>query len=158
MFTPNDPKETAVRLSRFDHDDVLAAYSPHGFVLDGIEWPTVEHYYQATKFSGAYFTRVSKQPTPDAATKTGDSLFAGFVGQRKKDWKEKRQVMMTRAVYTKCRSHPEVSEALLATGDELILDCSSYDYFWGVGRDGRGENTYGKVLMNVRDKLREEAA
>lgn len=157
MFTPNDPKKNAIRLSRFDSTDLLAAYSPHGFKLDGKDWPTVEHYYQATKFSGSYFERICAEETPEAATKVGNGVVAGFIGGRNKDWKQKRQVMMTRAVYTKCRSHAEVAEALLATGDEEIIDTSAYDYFWGIGRDGRGENTYGQVLMNVRSKLKEEA-
>jgi ribA/ribD-fused uncharacterized protein len=63
---------------------------------------------------------------------------------------------MTRAVYIKCRTHPEIAEALLATGDQVLVESSNYDYFWGCGRDRRGENMYGKVLMNVREKLRDE--
>ena len=31
-----------------------------------------------------------------------------------------------------------------------------YDCYWGCGRDTRGLNTYGKVLMNVRARLRKE--
>jgi ribA/ribD-fused uncharacterized protein len=65
--------------------------------------------------------------------------------------------MMTRAVYTKCRAHPEVAERLLATGDAKLVENSQYDYFWGCGRDRRGHNTYGKVLMDVRSRLREES-
>jgi predicted NAD-dependent protein-ADP-ribosyltransferase YbiA (DUF1768 family) len=38
----------------------------------------------------------------------------------------------------------------------MLVESSNYDYFWGCGRDRRGENMYGKVLMNVREKLREE--
>ncbi len=63
---------------------------------------------------------------------------------------------MTRAVYTKCRTHPNIARELLATGDETLVDNNQYDYFWGCGRDRRGNNAYGKALMNVRAKLREE--
>ena len=63
---------------------------------------------------------------------------------------------MTRAVYIKCRTHSEVSQALLATGKETLVESSQYDYFWGCGRDGRGNNAFGKVLMAVRDKLTQE--
>jgi hypothetical protein len=65
---------------------------------------------------------------------------------------------MTRAFYLKCRTHPEAAEALLATGERPILETSQYDYFWGCGRDLRGENAYGQVLMAVRQRLREEQA
>ena len=64
--------------------------------------------------------------------------------------------MMTRAVYIKCRTHEEVAAALLATGDQQIVESSQYDYYWGCGRDGRGHNAFGKVLMAVRDKLKQE--
>ena len=74
----------------------------------------------------------------------------------RKDWPQIRQVMMTRAVYIKCRTHEEVAAALLATGDQHIVESSQYDYYWGCGRDGRGNNTYGKLLMAVRDKLKQE--
>jgi len=62
-------------------------------------------------------------------------------------------VVMTRAIYTQCQMYPEFSEALLATGDKKIVDVSQYDYFWGLGRDLRGENQYGKMLMAVREKI-----
>jgi ribA/ribD-fused uncharacterized protein len=63
---------------------------------------------------------------------------------------------MTRGIYIKCRTHKEAADALLETGDQKIVESSQYDYYWGCGRDGRGHNTYGRVLMAVRDKLREE--
>jgi ribA/ribD-fused uncharacterized protein len=74
----------------------------------------------------------------------------------RKDWSQVRQLMMTRAVYTKCRTHREVADLLLSTGDKHIVDTTMYDYYWGVGRDGRGHNVFGKVLMAVRDKLMAE--
>jgi hypothetical protein len=77
-------------------------------------------------------------------------------GSLRKDWPRIREVMMTRAVYIKCRTHEAVAAALLATGDQQIVESSQYDYYWGCGRDGRGRNTFGKVLMAVRDKLIEE--
>jgi ribA/ribD-fused uncharacterized protein len=76
--------------------------------------------------------------------------------QKKKGSKTLRQVLMTRAIYTKCKTYPEIAERLLETGDKKLVENSAYDYFWGCGRDRRTENTYGKVMMNVREKLRKE--
>jgi hypothetical protein len=63
---------------------------------------------------------------------------------------------MTRAVYTKCKTHAEIAALLLSTGSNRLVENSQYDYFWGCGRDRRGTNSYGQVLMNVRDKLAAE--
>jgi hypothetical protein len=90
--------------------------------------------------------------TPKDAHKLGRNIFR----RKRRDWKKLREVLMTRAVYTKCRAHSEVAKALLATGDKPIIETSQYDYYWGYGRDRRGENIYGKVLMNVRAKLQSE--
>ena len=63
---------------------------------------------------------------------------------------------MTRAVYTQCKSHQDLEQHLLATEDKKIICNTQYDYFSGCGRDRRAHNTFGKVLMNVRNKLKEE--
>jgi ribA/ribD-fused uncharacterized protein len=74
----------------------------------------------------------------------------------RRDWSKVRRVMMTRAIYTKCRTYPEIAQKLLATGDATLVETTQYDYFWGSGRDRRGSNTYGAVLMDVRKKLQDE--
>lgn len=155
MFSNLNAETPALRLNRFDVNERLSAYSKHGFELDGEYWPSVEHYYQASKFeSDAYRKKVREAAHPKLATKLGEAWFK----PKKSNWKGKRVIMMTRAVYIKCRTHEEIAEALLATEAQQIIDTSQFDYFWGVGRDGRGENQYGEVLMAVRNKLREEAA
>ncbi len=67
-----------------------------------------------------------------------------------------RHPMQDLAIHIRARSHPSLGEALIDTGDRLLVENSQYDYFWGCGRDRRGNNAYGKVLMKVRSKLREE--
>jgi predicted NAD-dependent protein-ADP-ribosyltransferase YbiA (DUF1768 family) len=66
--------------------------------------------------------------------------------------------LLTRAIYTRCLSNPASARALLETGNKRIVESSLYDYYWGCGRDGRGLNTYGEVLMDVREKLRSAGA
>ena len=147
------PKEELHTLTRTDPNDVLSSYSKHAFELDGAEWPSVEHYYQAMKFENPEFREQIRQAThPKQARKLGHHWFQ----KRRKDWKKHSVTMMTRGVYIKCRTYPEVAQVLLDTGDLRIAELSGYDYFWGSGRDMRGKNNFGKVLMAVREKLRTE--
>ena len=142
-------------ISRSDANEPLSSYSRHGFDLDGKYWPSVEHYFQAMKFEDpAQQETVRHAKHPAKARRLGRSRFRKL----RKNWSTLRRVIMTRAVYTKCRTHPEVAERLLSTRDSKLVESSQYDYFWGCGRDRRGHNTYGLVLMDVRNKLREQLA
>jgi ribA/ribD-fused uncharacterized protein len=140
-------------LTRNDPSHPLASYAKSGFELDGFEWPSVEHYYQAMKFDDAdYREQIRQAPHPADAAKLGKSK----KHQRRKDWKKNSVTYMTRATYIKCRTHTEVAQTLLDSGNREIKDLSQYDYFWGSGRDMRGDNAFGKMLMGIRKKLREE--
>jgi ribA/ribD-fused uncharacterized protein len=124
------------------------------FELDGAQWPSVEHYYQAMKFEDeAHRNKIRECTSAAEAAKLGKSRRA----KRRKDWKKTSTVVMTRGTYIKCKTHPEIAEQLLSTGGLRIAELSGYDYFWGSGRDMRGKNNFGKVLMAVRDKLKTEA-
>ncbi len=150
----NSPGPEPLYVSRSDDSNPLSSFSRHAFHLDDAEWQTVEHYFQAMKFTD-----------PDQRAAIGDTASPADAQQLaeahdrvvRKDWKKIQQTVMTRGFYIKCRTHPEVADALLKTGTQKIVENSQYDYFWGCGRDGRGHNTYGKVLMAVRDRLQAEA-
>lgn len=149
----NTKQEERLLLSRKDPTHPLASYSRHAIELDGGQWPSVEHYYQAMKFEDEdYRDQIRTAHHPADAAKLGESKKHG----RRKDWDKVKATYMIRGIYTKCHSHPEVARALLDSGEVVLVENSQYDYFWGCGRDTRGHNTYGKVLMAVRDKLREE--
>ncbi|AWB69055.1 DUF1768 domain-containing protein [Saccharobesus litoralis] len=126
--------------------------SNHAFELEGVNWPSVEHYYQAMRFSDESYREQIRQADLKQAIKLGKAWFK----KKRSDWKKVETVVMTRALYTKFKTHPELSDSLLATGEEKLIESSLYDHFWGCGRDQRGDNHYGQVLMNIRAKLRQE--
>jgi predicted NAD-dependent protein-ADP-ribosyltransferase YbiA (DUF1768 family) len=43
---------------------------------------------------------------------------------------------------------------LLATGDADLIEHTATDAYWGDGGDGSGRNMLGKILMEVRARLR----
>lgn len=140
---------------RHDTDELLGSASPHSFHLDDQEWSSVEHYFQTMQFDNPNFQeKIRNAKTAEDVIKMTKWRF----WQRRKDWKQRRQVLMTRAMYTKCKAHPDVASALLNSGDQTLVENSNYDYFWGCGRDRRGENQFGKILMNIREKLHQEAS
>ncbi|MGR6872728.1 NADAR family protein [Pseudomonas sp. HK3] len=140
--------------SRHDEHELLGSASLHPFILDEKEWPTAEHYYQAMLFDNE---SLKDQIRSQHNAKSVVAFTKWRFFQKKKGWKKLRQVLMTRAIYTKCKTYPEVAERLLATGDKTLVENSAYDYFWGCGRDRRADNTYGKVMMNVRKKIKDES-
>jgi hypothetical protein len=147
--------EDAYLLSRTDALHPLAAFSRHAFELDGDTWPSVEHYFQAMKFRDRRIREAIRDaPHPRLAQKIARRRFWKI----RRDWKKLRRVLMTRATYIKCLTHPEVRDELLATGELTIVENSLYDHYWGCGRDQRGNNYFGKMLMDVRNRLREEKA
>lgn len=153
LFPDQDDNTLYVR--RSDPTELLGSFSPHTFSLEGKEWLSVEHYFQAMKFvdtDPAHAQKIVQAANAKAASKLGRKNKRAL----RKDWHIVRKTVMTRAVYTQCHTHPGIKKALLDTADQRLLESNQYDYFWGCGRDRRGENTYGKVLMDVRRKLKEE--
>ncbi len=151
FFSKSDPTPSYV--SRSDPLNPLSSYSKHEFELDGYLWPSVEHYYQAMKFESDELRRAIRDVDHPAKA---EKLAAKNKKAIRKEWEKERETYMTRGIYIKCRTHPEVADALLALGEQKIVESSQYDYYWGCGRDGRGHNTFGKVLMAVRDRLQKE--
>lgn len=71
------------------------------------------------------------------------------------DWEEVKFDVMYQICMSKFMQNPDLAERLIATGDAELVEGNTWgDKIWGVC-DGSGENNLGKILMQVRDKLRE---
>ena len=130
-------------------------FAPFGIDLDGERWPTTEHYYQAQKFADpALQTKIRKAEKPIIAKNLADK----HRDQMRPDWDAVKDEVMYRAVRRKFELHPELRDLLLATGEEEIVETVPNDYYWGVGRDGTGQNKLGKIIERIRAELRAAAA
>jgi N-glycosidase YbiA len=120
------------------------------FVLDGKEWRTSEHYFQAQKFlDEEYRERIRETASPMIAARLGRSRKVPL----RADWEEVKVDVMRSAVRQKISSHAELAQLLLSTGDEEIVEAASGDDFWGCGKDGSGQNWLGRILMEIRQEL-----
>lgn len=130
-------------------------FSAHGFELDGLWWPTSEHYFQAQKFAGTpHVEEVRRAQSPKQAAMRGRSRARPL----RADWEEMKDEVMRRGVLRKFETHADLRAVLLGTGDEEIVENAPGDYYWGCGADGSGKNRLGQILMEVRATLREREA
>jgi N-glycosidase YbiA len=129
-------------------------FSPHPIELAGENWATVEHYYQAQKFLGTKFedlmVQIQTAPTPAIAAQIGRNLEY----QPHADWANRKREVMYLAVSQKFITHLSIQQILLETDNAEIIEDSPVDYFWGCGIEKNGSNHLGRILMEVRDRLK----
>ena len=153
LFEPDLTYENAVKIERLDSTNLLSSCSDHPILLEQQEWKTCEHYYSYKIVRSAAIAESIKQA---ATGQQAYELASPWYRYKVPGWKKMRTTLMMRALFTKVQMYPEVREALLATGDNKIIESSQYDYFWGVGRDMRGGNQFGKIWMDIRTRIGEK--
>ena len=142
--------------------------SEHPVTLDGVKYPTVEHYFQAMKAQEfgdtTMYDKIVKSRTPKAAKALGRKV-ANFAVET---WEAKRDAFMEQAVRTKFVQHPSLRVQLMETGDKMIGEADPRDSYWGIGTSmnlekakypskWRGKNMLGKLLMKLRDEFTKES-
>ncbi|BDD06787.1 NADAR family protein [Aureibacter tunicatorum] len=120
--------------------------------LTGKVWPTSEHYFQAQKFEDkSYQDKIRKSASPMMAAQLGRSRKEKI----KKNWDKQKDNVMYEVVMAKFSQHEELRELLLSTKDSKLVEHTENDDYWGDGGDGTGKNRLGKILMKVRENLRD---
>jgi len=80
-------------------------------------------------------------------------------------WNEVCELIVYKANFAKFTQNLNLKEKLLKTGDKIIVECSPYDEIWGNGlnitdtlttfvKNWKGTNKLGKILMNVRENIK----
>ena len=118
-------------------------------VIDGYQWKTTEHYFQAQKFIGTpYVEYIQGLDRPrQAFDASRDPVISRW---KRGDWEDVKQQIMYKALLAKFSQDEELRRLLAETGDKLLVENSPFDNFWGDGGNGRGQNHLGRLLMKVR--------
>lgn len=123
--------------------------------FDAIEYPTVEHAFQAQKSLDIMERMaIAKAPTPGKAKRLGRKV------KLRPNWNSIKEEVMYNYVFHKFHTHPELKEKLLATGNEYLEEGTTWcDNEWGNCYCPRcvniqGKNKLGKILMRVRKELK----
>lgn len=86
-----------------------------------------------------------------------DSKKAGRNVSLRPDWDSVKVGLMEGIIRAKFTQNVGLAEKLTATGDrELVEGNSWHDLFWGAdGKTLEGENHLGRILMKIRDELKQ---
>ncbi|HSI64337.1 MAG TPA: NADAR family protein [Candidatus Saccharimonadia bacterium] len=140
-------------------------WEAHAFAVDGVLYPTAEHYMMAEKArlfgdEGA-LKSILNAKSPASAKALGRKV-ARFDEQV---WRSARWDIVVRGNLAKFGEHTDLRVFLLNTGDKVVVEASPFDRIWGIGmmakdaaaenpQNWKGLNLLGFALMEVRERLR----
>jgi ribA/ribD-fused uncharacterized protein len=124
----------------------LSNFYPVKIHVDGKDWPSVEHYYQAQKSTDEAiqeFIRQAKTPV--------EAKRIGLFGIRlRDDWDSIREDVMRKALEAKFTRNRRCRRVLISTGQAVLFEDDSVPTFWS----GRGQNKLGLLLMDIRENIK----
>ena len=128
------------------------------FTYEGIVYPTNEHFFQAMKtLDWNERNWIASAETPGVAKRRGRTC------PLRSDWEKVKDEVMLTGLRIKF-SNPALRTQLIMTGDEELVEGNWWhDNTWGSCSCERcvgiyGQNRLGKLLMQVRNEIREELA
>jgi len=158
MTTPSFPHDAILKFEPGTDTHIYSNFPLYPVRLDGVEYPSVEHGYQAGKIVDldARFLRVSNEGvlkmTPAQVKNWGRTF------PLPTDWNSRKVDVMWGLLKQKWISpitETSLSRKLLLTGDRLLVEGNYWhDVFWGKCYCSRhqwdGENYLGRMLMRIR--------
>ena len=137
---------------KYDAYGGFSNFSDYPFYLQDRYWRTSEHYYQAQKFkrNSKMFNAIQQSKT---ATESKELAYSCEIHYD--DWENKKILFMYNALIAKFRQNETLKKELIDTKESYIVEQAVDDDYWGCGADGKGKNILGRLLMYVRDELKE---
>jgi ribA/ribD-fused uncharacterized protein len=117
---------------------------------DGVLWKSAEHLFFAMAAANqGDADKISTMHHAWEAKQFSKSM------QRIDGWHEKKDGIMLDISRWKFRQNDDLREMLLMTDGFVLVHFAPWgDKYWGVDKDLQGENKQGKILMQVREELK----
>jgi len=141
----------------------LSNFYPCEIEYQGITYPSNENYYVAMKINDMQLINGRMITINDAREYVATIKDPGVVKRFgrsikvRKDWDDIKLKIMEYGVRQKFKNQ-ELKEMLLSTGDQELVEGNYWhDIYWGkciCNKCGGGQNNLGKILMSVRDDIR----
>ena len=111
-------------------------FAHYEFVLDNKTWKTSEHYFQAQKFKNTEYEELIRlAETPMDAAKIGRNKQLPL----RNDWENVKDDIMRKAVLAKFSQNSNIKDILISTNNDILIEQTSNDYYWGCGTNGTGK-------------------
>ncbi|RXW25469.1 hypothetical protein EST38_g401 [Candolleomyces aberdarensis] len=156
--SPASPSESVIsfNLETGDPSNCLLNQAPFSVVYGGLEYPTAEHLFQAMRFIEQYPHLAEQIRTKDDFWEVKPFVDAYAKQFGRTDWEEVKLGKLEEVMMLKFRQRLELKHFLLGTGTRLLVYSDEGDGILGSGEDRNGRNEFGKALMRVRERLRQD--
>jgi ribA/ribD-fused uncharacterized protein len=145
----------------------LSQWWNSSFEVEGIVYPTAEHFMMAEKARLSGDDIIRKKILLASSPREAKELGRNIRGFDEEIWLQNRFAIVVRANEAKFSQIEAIRNFLLETKEKILVEASPVDTVWGIGlaeHDSRasnpeqwkGLNLLGFALMMVRLKLREE--
>lgn len=144
--------DTLILFNNSFENEFLSSFSDHPIVIDGVEYPTVQHFYQSQKFMDIDVSNLIKD-----SRSVREAVHLGHfrLFNIKENWDRIKFDVMYRGMIEKFTQYPELKKSLLATANAKLIYTIPNDY-WGRGKNYSGRNMEGLILMMIRHKFNTE--
>jgi ribA/ribD-fused uncharacterized protein len=143
----------------------LSNFYPSTFTINTDTFNCSEQYFMKKKQelfdpkNNVLGTQIMNETNPKDIKKYGRQV-KNFTEDK---WNMHKYKFMYDGVYAKFSQNPQLKVKLLETGDKILVEASPFDRIWGIGfsetnaivnKSKWGENLLGKILMEIREKLK----
>ncbi|CAG8815672.1 20256_t:CDS:2, partial [Cetraspora pellucida] len=132
-------------------------FFPISVIIDDVEWPTTENYFQAQKFEHKWIYNEIREA---CSAREAFKISRYYDPHKRHDWEDRipdtgkifKENVMRTALMAKFGQHERLKYMLLSTGNIPLFEHTKNDLYWGDGGDfGGGQNKLGMILQEVRE-------